>query len=89
MVSHRGIKVNPKKTQAIQEINPVVSAKEVQHFAGRIATLNHFFFIFSECYLLFFKIFKQLKNFWWTKKCQKVFDELKHYLSSTPLLSKP
>lgn len=39
--------------------------------------------------LPFFKILKEPKDFQWTTKGQKAFKELKAYVSSAPLLSKP
>ncbi|KAK3008827.1 hypothetical protein RJ639_014401 [Escallonia herrerae] len=39
--------------------------------------------------LPFFKAIRKVKNFVWTDDCQKSFEELKTYLSSPPLLSKP
>ncbi|KAK3003569.1 hypothetical protein RJ639_018904 [Escallonia herrerae] len=35
------------------------------------------------------KALKNMKNFEWTAECQTSFDELKEYLASPPLLSKP
>ncbi|GKV51633.1 hypothetical protein SLEP1_g58269 [Rubroshorea leprosula] len=39
--------------------------------------------------LPFFKALREPKNFQWTDECQRAFDELKQYLASAPLLSKP
>ena len=36
-----------------------------------------------------FKAIKQVKNFQWSEKCQATFKDLKKYLSSPPLLTKP
>lgn len=41
MVSHHGIKANPKKLQAILGMTPPRSRKEVQHLA-RVAALRRF-----------------------------------------------
>ncbi|KAK3005307.1 hypothetical protein RJ639_016917 [Escallonia herrerae] len=43
----------------------------------------------AERCLPFFKAIRKAKNFIWTDGCQKSFEELKMYLSSPPLLSKP
>ncbi|XP_077249099.1 uncharacterized protein LOC143888530 [Tasmannia lanceolata] len=40
-------------------------------------------------HLPFFKAVKGLKTAPWTEKCQVAFEELKQYLSSLPLLTKP
>ncbi|KAK3000332.1 hypothetical protein RJ639_022447 [Escallonia herrerae] len=43
----------------------------------------------AERCLPFFKVLKNMKIFEWTAECQTSFDELKEYLASPPLLSKP
>ena len=42
MVSQRGIEVNPEKIRAIMELEPPMTAKEVQSLNGKIAALNRF-----------------------------------------------
>ena len=42
MVSQRGIKVNLDKIQAIMELAPPKTIKEVQSLNGKVATLNKF-----------------------------------------------
>ncbi|XP_030942028.1 uncharacterized protein LOC115967081 [Quercus lobata] len=61
------------------------TVKEVQQLTGRIAALNRFVSRATEKCLPFFKILKQA--FAWTDECEAVFQELKRYLSSPPLLS--
>ena len=85
MVSHRGIKANPKKIKAILDMKPLQNIKEVQSLTGRVATLNRFVFKAIDKCLPFFKVLK--KAFEWTDECQKAFQHLKMYLIATPLLS--
>ena len=59
--------------------------KEVQELTGRIAALNRFVFKATDKCLPFFKTLKQA--FAWTNECEAAFQELKHYLSNSPLLS--
>ena len=59
--------------------------KEVQKFTGRIAALNRFVFRATDKCLSFFKTLKQA--FAWTDECEAAFQELKRYLSNSPLLS--
>ncbi|XP_073101415.1 uncharacterized protein [Elaeis guineensis] len=68
---------------------PSKTIKEVQHLISKIASLNRFVFRSAERCLSFFKTLKQPRDFQWTTKCQKAFKELKQYLSSPPLPSKP
>ena len=59
--------------------------KEVQSLIGKVAALNRFVSKATDKCLPFFKTLK--KAFAWTKECETVLQELKHYLSNPPLLS--
>ena len=85
MVSQRGIKVNPKKIQAIMELEPPKTVKEVQSLNSKIATLNRFVSKATDKCLPFFRTLR--KSFEWTDECQRAFEDLKKYLSSSPLFS--
>ena len=85
MVSQRGIKVNPDKIQAIMKMEPPRNIKEVQSLNGKIATLNRFVLRATDKCLPFFRMLKKFIE--WTVECQQVFEDLKTYLSSPPLLS--
>ena len=85
MVSQRGIEINLEKVQAIMELAPPKTVKEVQSLNGEIATLNRFVSRATDKYLPFFRILK--KSFEWLDECQQAFENLKLYLSSLPLLS--
>ena len=85
MVSQRGIEANPEKVRAIINMASPSTVKEVQKLTGRIAALNRFVSRVTDKCLPFFKTLKQA--FAWTDECEVVFQELKRYLSSPPLLS--
>ncbi|GKV02926.1 hypothetical protein SLEP1_g15302 [Rubroshorea leprosula] len=89
VVSKKGIEVNPEKVQAVQQMEPPKTVKDVQRLTGRVAALHRFIARSAERCLPFFKALREPKNFQWTEECQKAFDELKQYLASAPLLSKP
>ncbi|CAH9094694.1 unnamed protein product [Cuscuta europaea] len=89
MVSRRGIEVNPKKIQVIIDMEPPCNVKEVQRLTGRLAALNRFLSKSAEKALPFFQIMRKAAGFQWTTECQGAFDELKKYLSSPLVLSKP
>ena len=63
MVSCRGIKANPKKSKAIQKMNPLRSIKDVQCLIEKITVLNRFVSKSVEHCLSFFKIPKQPMDF--------------------------
>ena len=81
MVSQRSIEVNPEKVSAIMELEPLRTVKEVQSLNGKIAALNRFVSKETERCLPFFRTLR--KSFEWTDECQKAFEDLKKYLSST------
>ena len=85
MVSHRRIEANPNKIQAILDMKPPRSIKEVQSLTRRVAALNRFVSKAIDKCLPFFKVLR--KAFEWTNECQKAFQDLKIYLSTAPLLS--
>ena len=64
MVSHKGIKANPDKIQAILNMEPPRNIKEVQSFTERVVALNRFVSKATDKCLPFFKVLK--KAFEWT-----------------------
>ncbi|XP_028556944.1 uncharacterized protein LOC110115884 [Dendrobium catenatum] len=91
MVTHRGIEANPEKIKALRDMVPPKNIKEVQRLNGRIAALSRFLARSGDKYLPFFKILRGARNsgFKWTDECQEAFEQLRKYLASPPLLSKP
>ncbi|GKV49799.1 hypothetical protein SLEP1_g56529 [Rubroshorea leprosula] len=89
VVSKKGIEVNPDKVQVMQQMEPPKSVKDVQRLTDCLGALYRFIAKSTEKCLPFFKALREPKNFQWTDECQWDFDELKQYLASPPLLSKP
>ncbi|XP_012858055.1 PREDICTED: uncharacterized protein LOC105977295 [Erythranthe guttata] len=89
MISQRGIEANPAKIEAITSMAPPTSIKKVQQLNGCLASLNRFISRSADKALPFFKILRGGKKFEWDEACQKAFTELKSYLASPPLLTKP
>ena len=89
MVTHRGIKVNPDQIKAINNLQPPRNPKEVQKLTGMAAALNQFISqLVDRCkpYLL---LMKRWKGFEWTEECALAFQQLKEYLSRSPIMSSP
>ncbi|KAK2996329.1 hypothetical protein RJ639_026105 [Escallonia herrerae] len=63
--------------------------QEKIELTGRVAALGRFMSKSAEKCLPFFKAIRKAKDFEWTEECQKSFEELKCYLLSPPLLTKP
>jgi hypothetical protein len=89
LVSHRGIEANPDKVKAIEEMRPLCNLKEIQRLAGCMAALGRFIARSREKSLPFFKLVKRTRKFEWTPETDKVFAELKRYLSSPPIMVAP
>ena len=66
-------------------MEPSKNIKYVQSFTGRVAALNKFVSKAIDKCLPFFRILR--KAFEWTDEYQRAFEDLKTYLTSTPLLS--
>jgi hypothetical protein len=65
LVSHHGIKANPTKIQAIINMTPPQTARDVQRLTGRLSTLNRFISKSAERSLPFLKILRGAKDFTW------------------------
>lgn len=89
MVTERGISANPEKIKAILDLPPPRRVNEVQKLLGRIMALSRFISRSAEKNLPFFKILMKGDKLEWTKECEQALENLKSYLLSPPLLSKP
>ncbi|KAJ4821053.1 Pol-polyprotein [Rhynchospora pubera] len=89
IVSERGIEVHPSKCQAIANMEPPKTVKEVQELTGRIAALNRFISKSAEVCQPFFQTIRKNKKFQWTTECQDAFERIKEYLATPPIISRP
>src|SRR5438128_883183 len=89
MVGASGISANPEKIKAINCMRPPTSPRDVQSLMGRMAALSRFISRLKGRSLPFFKALRKHDRFKWTQEAQEVFDDLKRYLSSAPLLTTP
>ncbi|KAL5852794.1 hypothetical protein ACOSQ3_007912 [Xanthoceras sorbifolium] len=89
MVHQRGIEANPDKIKAIQELRSPRTIKGIQGLTGRVIALSRFVSRLTDRCLPFFRALKKNTSNRWTSECEKAFQELKCYLTSPPMLSKP
>ena len=89
IVTQRGIEANPKQITAILDLPSPRNTREVQRLTGRIAALNRFISRSTDKCLPFYELLRGNKRFDWDKKCEEAFNQLKHYLTTPPVLSKP
>ena len=88
-VSQRGIEANPDKIKAIEQIEAPKRVKDVRRLAGCVAAMSRFISKSAERALPFFKILKKAGPMEWTSEAEAVLQDLKKYLSSTPILVAP
>ncbi|XP_048608335.1 uncharacterized protein LOC125584234 [Brassica napus] len=84
----RGIEANPKQISAILDLPSPKNSREVQRLTGRIAALNRFISRSTDKCLPFYELLRGNKRFVWDGKCEEAFNQLKHYLTTPPVLSK-
>jgi hypothetical protein len=89
LVSHRGIEANPTKIQAIINMTPPQSARDVQRLTGRLATLNRFISKSIERSLPFLKTLRGTKDFAWGPEQAAAFASLKQHLLELATLTSP
>ncbi|KAJ9539491.1 hypothetical protein OSB04_032224 [Centaurea solstitialis] len=89
MVTQRGIEASPEQIKAITEIQSPRNVKEVQKLTGRVAALNRFISRSSDKCHLFYNVLRKNQGFKWTEAHEKALQDLKQYMASPPLLTKP
>jgi hypothetical protein len=89
LVSHRGIEANPTKIQAIINMTPSQSTRDVQRLTGRLAALNKFISKYAERSLPFLKTLHGAKDIAWGPEQAAAFKSLKQHLSDLATLTSP
>ena len=88
-VSQHGIEANPDKIKAIEQIEAPKRIKDVRRLTGCVAAMSRFISKYAERALPFFKILKKAGPMEWTPEAEAALQDLKKYLSSTPILVAP
>jgi hypothetical protein len=89
LVSHRRIEANPTKIQAIINMMPPQSARDVQRLTGRLAALNRFISKSVDRSLPFLKTIRGVQDFAWGPERAAAFASLKQHLSELATLTSP
>ncbi|XP_074300332.1 uncharacterized protein LOC141631578 [Silene latifolia] len=84
-----GIEATTEQIKAVLQLESPEKLKDVQRLAGKAATLSRFISRSSDKCRLFYDILRKSQKFEWTANYEQAFRELKHYLSTPPLLLKP
>jgi len=89
VVSRHGIKANLEKIEAVIKMKSPTRVKDVQKLTGCMLALSRFISQLGEKGLSFFKLLKALEKFTWMPKPNKVFVELKQFLTMPPVMMAP
>jgi hypothetical protein len=89
LVSHRGIEANPTKIQAIINMTPPQSVRDVQRLTGILAALNSIISKSAEQSLPFLKTLHGAKDFAWGPEQAAAFASLKQHMSELAILTSP
>ena len=89
LVTYRCIEANPKQFGALIDMASPKNKREVQRLTERVAGLNRFISRSTDKCLPFYDILRGNKKFEWSEKCENAFQQLKKYLATPPVLTKP
>jgi hypothetical protein len=89
LVSHRVIEANPTKIQAIINMAPPQSTRDIQRLTGRLVALNRFISKSAEQSLPFLKTLCGAKDFAWDPEQAAAFESLKQHMSDLATLTNP
>jgi transposase InsO family protein len=89
VISSKGIEASPDKVKAIQEYPVPKTVKEVRAFLGLASYYRRLVQGFAQIAKPLTQLTRKDEKFEWNCQCQNAFDELKHKLSTTPVLAYP
>ena len=89
VVSSRGIEVDPVKIEAVLNWEVPKNVTEVRSFLGMASYYRRFVEGFSKLAGPLTKLLRKNIPFQWSEACQQSFLELKHRLTSAPVLTIP
>ena len=89
VISKEGIKVDPQKVKAITEWTRPTNITEVRSFLGLTGHYRRFVQDFSKIALPLTNLLRKTTKFEWNDKCESAFQELKHKLTTAPVLALP
>jgi hypothetical protein len=91
IIYEHDIEIDSKKIESNNKVQPPHCKNDMQKFLGKLNYLRRFIFNLLEKISVFAPILR-LKNeaeFTWGTKQQRVFDDIRRYLSSPPVMKAP
>jgi hypothetical protein len=89
IVSKEGIKIDPKRVEAINTINFPRNVKEIQSFLGKINFLRRFILNFAEIVKLITNMLKKDSEVRWTNEAKASFQRIKKVISKALVFASP
>ena len=89
IISAEGISMDPQKIEAIVNWQPPTNVTEIKIFLGLAGYYRKFVEGFSKIATPLTRLIRKEEKFIWSDACQHSFDELKHRLTSAPVLTLP
>eukprot|EP00253_Pinus_taeda_P013617 PITA_13617 len=86
VISKEGIAVDPEKIKAIMDWPVPKDVADIRSFMGLAGYYRRFVEGFSKVAFPITSLQKKGKAFQWTPNCQQSFEQLKHLLTTTPIL---
>ena len=89
ILNKEGIKADPEKVQAIDEMSPPNSVKDVRRFLGMCSYFRGCLRGYAEKSVPLVELTRKHERFEWTDRRQKAFDDLKQLLVSSHVMTAP
>jgi hypothetical protein len=89
IISQRGIEANPSKIKAIKALELPTKLRDVQKFAGYLASLSRFVSRLGKKAMPLYQLMKKMDHFIWSQRADEAFNDLKRALSTAPILAAP
>jgi hypothetical protein len=89
LVSYQAIEANLEKIKTIKVMRPPARIKDVQKLTRSLAALSRFISRLAEWALPFFMLLQKSGHLIWTEEAEEVFQELRRYLTSPPIMVSP
>ena len=89
IILEKGIEVDKEKIDLISKLPSPTNIKTVRQFLGHAGFYRRFIMDFSKITKPLYKMLEKDAKFIWDAGCQKSFEELKAYLTTTPIVRAP
>ncbi|WKA10547.1 hypothetical protein VitviT2T_028112 [Vitis vinifera] len=89
IISEKGIEVDKAKVELIVKLPSPTTVKGVRQFLGHAGFYRRFIKDFSKISKPLCELLAKDAKFIWDERCQKSFDQLKQFLTTTPIVRAP